>query len=86
MLKHSTGTIAKLYPSAISPQPHMIAIYVVGILILQVGYCILLVFARNPDTKRALIKACGWPLMLSNWVMALAAVAWVGNQDVPHST
>ena len=55
----------------------MIGVYVVGIYVLQVGYCILLVFARKPETKRALIKGCGYPLMLSNWVMAFWAIAWV---------
>ncbi|KAI0711377.1 hypothetical protein C8Q76DRAFT_56353 [Earliella scabrosa] len=77
VLEPNLGTISKLYPSSISPQPHMIAVYVVGIYILQVGYCILLVFSRNPDTKRALIKGCGFPLMLSNWFMALWAVTWI---------
>ena len=57
----------------------MIAVYVVAVYILQVGYCILLVFSRNPDTKRALIKGCGFPLMLSNWFMALWAVTWVSS-------
>ena len=55
----------------------MVAVYIVGIYILQVGYCILLVFSGTPETKRALIKGCGMPLMLSNWVMAFWAIAWV---------
>ena len=55
----------------------MIALYIIGIYVLQVGYCILLVFAGKPETKRALIKGCGMPLMLSNWVMAFWAIAWV---------
>lgn len=55
----------------------MIAAYIVGIYILQVGYCVLLVFSMHPDTKRALIKGCGIPFMLSNWIMAFWAVSWV---------
>ena len=55
----------------------MIAVYIVGIYILQVGYCILLVFSGTPETKRALIKGCGTPLMLANWAMGFWAAAWV---------
>ncbi|KAI0674508.1 hypothetical protein C8Q78DRAFT_1067506 [Trametes maxima] len=69
--------ITKLYPSSISPDPSMITVFIVAIYIGQVGYCVLLVFSRKPETKRALIKGCGWPLMLSNWVMAFWAIAWI---------
>lgn len=51
MLTSSVGTIAKLYPSAISPKPQMIAVYIVMIYLGQIGYCILLVLARKPETK-----------------------------------
>ncbi|KAH9941168.1 uncharacterized protein BXZ73DRAFT_42202 [Epithele typhae] len=77
MVNPNVGQIFELYPSSITPQPYMVAVYIVGIYILQVGYCILLVFARAPETKRALIKGCGMPLMLSNWVMALWAISWI---------
>lgn len=55
----------------------MVTIFIIAIYILQVGYCVLLVFSRNPETKRALIKGCGFPLMLSNWVIAFWAISWV---------
>ena len=48
---YSVGDIARLYPSAISPAPSMIAVYIVAIYLLQIGYCVLLVFVRKPETK-----------------------------------
>ncbi|KAI0747003.1 hypothetical protein C8Q80DRAFT_1256602 [Daedaleopsis nitida] len=77
MLEPNIETISTLYPSSITPRPSMISVYIVAIYILQVGYCLLLVFSRNPDAKRALVKGCGFPLMLSNWVMALWAISWI---------
>ncbi len=71
------GKIAELYPTSITPQPHMIGLYIVALFILQVGYCALLVLSRTQETKRALVKGCGFPLMLSNWVFALWAISWV---------
>ena len=76
ILTLGTERISELYPSAISPHPYMIGLYVVGVYVLQVGYCILLVFSRTPETKRAVVKGCGFPLMLSNWMFALWAISW----------
>ena len=45
------GDIAQLYPTAISPLPSMIAVYLVALYLAQVGYCVLLVVARNRETK-----------------------------------
>ena len=78
-ISRAAGRIAEMYPTSITPQPHMIGLYIVALYILQVGYCALLVFSRTQETKRALIKGCGFPLMLSNWVFALWAICWVSN-------
>ena len=43
--------IINIHPTVLSPLPHMLAVYVVAIYICQVGYCVLLVFARKPETK-----------------------------------
>ncbi|KAI0827150.1 hypothetical protein BC628DRAFT_1535865 [Trametes gibbosa] len=77
VLDPNLGTISELYPSAISPKPYMISVFIVAIYVGQVGYCVLLVFSRKPETKRALIKGCGFPLMLSNWTMAFWAISWI---------
>lgn len=47
----SIRDIEKMYPSSISPNPMLIAPYVLLIYVGQIGYCILLVFARKPETK-----------------------------------
>jgi len=43
----------------------------------QVGYCILLVFARKPETKSTIVKGVGLALVFANWAMAGWAIAWV---------
>jgi len=55
----------------------LIAPYVLLIYVGQIGYCILLVFARKPETKKTLVKDVGLSLVFSNWVMAAWAIAWV---------
>jgi len=72
----SLGKIAKLYPSAVTPEPKMIGVYVAAIYIGQIGYCVLLVLARKPETKNTLVRGVGLPLVFANWVMAGWAVAW----------
>lgn len=47
----SPGEISKLYPATIAPSPYLISIYVTFVYIGQLGYCVLLVLARRPETK-----------------------------------
>ncbi|EGN92348.1 hypothetical protein SERLA73DRAFT_191309 [Serpula lacrymans var. lacrymans S7.3] len=77
IVKPSIGGITDLYPTSISPNPALIAVYVLAIYVGQVGYCVLLVLARKPETKKAMVKAVGLSLVLANWFMALWAIAWV---------
>jgi len=44
--------IEKMFPSSISPKPLLIASYLLLVYVGQVGYCILLVTARKPETKK----------------------------------
>ncbi|KAG6828124.1 hypothetical protein H0H92_009116 [Tricholoma furcatifolium] len=69
--------VAHEHPTAISPHPPTIAVYVLAIFLGQLGYCLLLVLANKPETKRTLIKGVGISLVLANWVMAFWAIAWV---------
>jgi len=71
------GEISKLYPAAIAPSPNMIAVFIVAIYLGQIGYCLLLVLARKPETKNTLVRGVGLPLVFANWVMAGWAVAWL---------
>ncbi|KAJ7291067.1 hypothetical protein C8J57DRAFT_1112860 [Mycena rebaudengoi] len=73
----SISMISKLYPTSISPKPAVISAYVGAIYLGQIGYCLLLVLARKPETKRTLTKGVGLSLVFSNWIMAFWAVAWV---------
>jgi len=73
----SIGEISKLYRTSISPSPSSISVYVAAMYIGQIGYCILLVLARKPETKRTLTKGVGLSLVFANWTMAFWAVAWI---------
>ncbi|KAF9224660.1 hypothetical protein BS17DRAFT_780256 [Gyrodon lividus] len=77
ILKPSIVGVIKLHPTSISPHPAWVAIYVIVIYVFQVGYCLLLVFARKVETKKALVKAVGLSLVFANWAMAFWAIAWV---------
>jgi len=77
IVKPSIVGIISLYPASISPHPAWLSVYVVLIYLFQVGYCLLLVFSRNPDTKKTLVKAVGLSLVFANWAMALWAISWV---------
>ncbi|KAF8062320.1 hypothetical protein FPV67DRAFT_1508020 [Lyophyllum atratum] len=69
--------VTLLNPTAISPHPPTIAAYVLVIFLGQLGYCLLLVFARKQETKNTLIRAVGLSLVAANWVMAFWAICLV---------
>lgn len=72
-----TGGVSRLHATAMSPNIPVVGIYIFAFLLMQVGYCVLLVLVRKQETKNAIIKAVGFPLVLSNFVMAIWAIAWV---------
>lgn len=51
MLTRSTGRIAEMYPTSLTPSPSLIGTYIGAIYIMQVGYCVILVLARKNETK-----------------------------------
>lgn len=77
IVKPTIGDLIRLYPTSISFHPGLVAVYVMMIYVAQVGYCLLLVFARKAETKKAQVKAVGISLVLANWTMAFWAIAWV---------
>ncbi|KAH9988102.1 hypothetical protein BJV74DRAFT_878265 [Russula compacta] len=77
VLHPSLGDVTRSYPTSISPLVPAIAAYVFAVYLGQVGYCILLVLARKPETKSTIVKGVGLALVFANWVMAGWAIAWV---------
>ncbi|KAK1229927.1 hypothetical protein PQX77_007026 [Marasmius sp. AFHP31] len=73
----SLGSVARRFPTSISPKPLVVAVYVAAIFLGQIGYCLLLVLVRKPETKKTLTSGVGLALVFANWVMALWAVSWV---------
>ncbi|TFY56746.1 hypothetical protein EVG20_g8807 [Dentipellis fragilis] len=72
-----TGDVARLFPTGLTPHRHLIAGYALLIYVGQIGYCLLLVFVRKPETKKTVVKGVGMAVVLANFVMAGWAVAWV---------
>jgi len=77
IVRPSLGDVTRSHPASISPSARAIAIYILAIYVGQVGYCILLVSARKPETKRTVVKGVGLALVFANWVMIGWAIAWV---------
>jgi hypothetical protein len=73
----SISHVAKINATSISPKISLIAVYLAAIYGLQIGYCVLLVLARKPETKKTLVNGVGLALVFSNWVMAAWAVAFI---------
>ncbi|KAF8153150.1 hypothetical protein B0H34DRAFT_662501 [Crassisporium funariophilum] len=73
----SIAGVARLYPTAITPNSGVVGAYVGVIFLGQIGYCLLLVVASKVETKRALVKGVGLSLVFANMVMALWAIAWI---------
>lgn len=77
VVKPSIRGIEKQHPSSISPNPWLIAIYILLLYVGQLGYCVLLVLAQKQETKEMILKGVGYPLVLANFVMATWAITWV---------
>ncbi|KAF9450805.1 hypothetical protein P691DRAFT_725352 [Macrolepiota fuliginosa MF-IS2] len=77
VVKPSLGGVSGHRPTAISPSTPVIGIYILALYVMQVGYCVLLVLATKPETKKTLIKGVGLSLVFSNFLMAIWAITWV---------
>ncbi|KAI9513454.1 hypothetical protein F5148DRAFT_971847 [Russula earlei] len=77
ILRPSLGDVTRNHPASISPSVPAIAAYIFTIYLGQLGYCILLVFTRKPETKSTIVKGVGPSLVFANWVMAGWAITWV---------
>lgn len=74
------GTISKTHPTPISPSPNFLGLYFLALFVTEIGYCLLLIMTSDEQTKQAVLKGVGYPLIFSNWLMAGWAVAWLMQQ------
>lgn len=51
LLNPTIQAVSAIYPTSISPNPHVISAYIIAILAGQLAYCILLVIAHKDETK-----------------------------------
>ena len=91
-LRKAVGDIFELYPTALSPSPNMIAVYLVVVYIGQIGYCVLLVLARKAETKvrNGKIIACILGLMtlkahIDSWSWTASGLCQLGIGRVGRS-
>jgi len=77
VISPSLDEISQQFPTSITPKSWMIALYIVAIWVAQIGYCIMLVLARKPETKQTLIHGSGQWIVWANWVLAAWAVAFL---------
>ncbi|PFH50853.1 hypothetical protein AMATHDRAFT_60346 [Amanita thiersii Skay4041] len=71
------GGLIRQKPTAISPNPAILAVYVAVLFLGQIGYCVILVLASKQETKRTLTKGVGMSLVAANFIMALWAIVWI---------
>ncbi|KAF8624714.1 hypothetical protein AX17_007045 [Amanita inopinata Kibby_2008] len=75
--KPTIGEAIRRKPTALSPYPPILELYVAVLFLGQIGYCVMLVIASKRETKRALTRGVGMTLVVANWAMALWAISWV---------
>ncbi|KAF9260668.1 hypothetical protein L218DRAFT_906680 [Marasmius fiardii PR-910] len=73
----SLGSVVRRFPTSITPKPIIVSVYVAVLFLGQLGYCLLLVLASKPETKKTLTSGVGLALVFANWIMAIWAVSWV---------
>lgn len=49
--------ITELFPTNITPKTEMVGFYMTAVYVLLIGFCVLLITARNPETKVSLCHA-----------------------------
>jgi len=78
VVKPNLREVSREYvPTSITPKTAMIATFVLIIYGAQIGYCILLVLVRKPETKATLTKGVGMSIVVANWLMALWPIFFV---------
>jgi len=78
VVKPNLAEVSREYvPTSITPKTAMIATFVFVIYAAQIGYCILLVLVRKPETKATLTKGVGMGIVIANWLMALWPIFFV---------
>jgi len=72
VIKPNLREVSREYvPTSITPKTAMIGTYLFIIYAAQIGYCVLLVLVRKPETKTTLTKGVGMSLVVANWLLAI---------------
>lgn len=64
-------------PTSITPNTAMIGTFMFVLYVAQIGYCVLLVLVRKPETKATLTKGVGMSLVIANWLMAIWPIFFI---------
>lgn len=85
VISPSMGEIMELFPNGMTPKTEMVGFYMTGVYVLLIGFCVLLITARNPETKETLVNGVGLRLVVVNWLMTAWAVLWALQLFIPST-
>lgn len=85
VLSPSMADIMDLFPSGLTPKTGMVGFYMTAVYVLLIGFCVLLITARNHETKETLVNGVGLRLVVVNWLMTAWAALWALQLFLPST-
>ncbi|QRW26045.1 interferon-induced 6-16 family protein [Rhizoctonia solani] len=77
--------IMDLFPNGMTPKTEMVGFYMTVVYVLLIGFCVLLITARNTETKETLVNGVGLRLVVVNWLMTAWAALWALQLFIPST-
>ncbi|KEP49162.1 signal peptidase complex catalytic subunit SEC11 [Rhizoctonia solani 123E] len=85
VISPSMAEIMELFPNGMTPKTEMVGFYMTVVYVLLIGFCVLLITARNPETKETLVNGVGLRLVVVNWLMTAWAALWALQLFIPST-
>ncbi|CAE7096156.1 unnamed protein product [Rhizoctonia solani] len=85
VISPSMADIMELFPNGMTPKTGMVGFYMTAVYVLLIGFCVLLITARNPETKETLVNGVGLRLVVVNWLMTAWAALWALQLFIPST-
>ncbi|CAE6417267.1 unnamed protein product [Rhizoctonia solani] len=85
VISPSMAEIMDLFPSGLTPKSEMLGFYMTAVYVLLIGFCVLLITARNHETKETLVNGVGLRLVVVNWLMTIWAALWAFQLFIPST-
>ncbi|KAF8752327.1 Signal peptidase complex catalytic subunit SEC11 [Rhizoctonia solani] len=85
VISPSMADIMDLFPNGMTPKTEMVGFYMTVVYVLLIGFCVLLITARNTETKETLVNGVGLRLVVVNWLMTAWAALWALQLFIPST-